>query len=305
MAYPVRAGKIWTRTLEYSAAYECNLRCAHCSHLSPYTNEPLPSASSLAADLERLAPVLHTPEFRLLGGEPLLNPELVQMARMVRESKIADRVAVTTNGLLLHRMDDSLWEHIDTLRITLYPQASPTAETLSKTEARAHATGTILCVTRRPRFRAIALTQPQPDDLTARLIFMGCQSAHVRQCHMLSGGLLLKCPLPLGLPGLLQRLGGAKYEAARDGLDLHAGGDLFTRLRDFLTDQTPPECCRYCLGDAGVLVPHEQLTRSELQDPALRPVTRAQYLSRTRLLRGLAVRCSGELKHRLGLGWTQ
>ncbi|MEN6548194.1 MAG: hypothetical protein ABFE07_19310 [Armatimonadia bacterium] len=63
-------------------------------------------------------------------------------------------------------------------------------------------------------------------------------------------------------------------------------------------DRTPPECCRYCLGDAGGLIPHRQLTRAESDNPALRPVTRATHLSRARLLRGLAVRCSGELKHR-------
>ncbi|MEN6402962.1 MAG: hypothetical protein ABFD94_13545, partial [Armatimonadia bacterium] len=232
--------------------------------------------------------------------EPLLNPNLAEMARTVRASGIADTVAVTTNGLLLHQMDEALWQHIDKLRVTIYPEATPSAETVEWVEARARETGTTLCVTRRPRFRALALTEPQPNDLTARLIFMACQSAHVRQCHVFGDGLLFRCAVPLGLPEFLGRMGRTGYDAARDGLDLHASGDLLTRLRAFLTDRTPPECCCYCLGDAGGLIPHRQLTRAESDNPALRPVTRATHLSRTRLLRGLAVRCSGELKHRLG-----
>lgn len=303
MLYPIRDGKIYTRRLEYSAAYRCNMRCADCLHLTPYTTTPLPSLSSFAADLERLSPVLHTPEFRLLGGEPLLNPDLAEMARMVRESGIADSIAVTTNGLLLHRMDEKVWQHVDILGVTLYPEAAPSAETMRQVTERARETGTALRVTARPQFRAVALTEPQPNDLTARLIFMACEAAHVCQYHIFSAGLFFKCALPLGLPEYLERMGRTGYEAARDGLDLYADGDLFTRLRQHLNDQTPLECCRYCLGYSGIDTPHRQLTRAELDDPALKPMTRATHLSRARLLRGLAVRGYAEVKHWLGAGW--
>ncbi|MGE5531373.1 MAG: radical SAM protein, partial [Bacteroidota bacterium] len=123
MSHPIRNGKLQTRLLEYSAAYHCNLNCAHCSHLSPYTPRGFPSCDSLAADLERLAIVLHTEEFRLLGGEPLLNPELPTLAQIVRDSGITDTLVVTTNGLLLHRMDERLWPIIDRLDVTIYPDA--------------------------------------------------------------------------------------------------------------------------------------------------------------------------------------
>lgn len=300
MAYPIRNAKILSRTLEYSAAYWCNLRCAHCVHLTPYATKPLPSLSSFAADLERLAPVLHTPEFRLLGGEPLLNPALTEMARLVQASGIADTVSVTTNGVLLHRMDDAVWEQIDTLRVTLYPTASPSAETMAQVAQRARETNTRLCVTPRPEFRAVILTEPQPDDLTARLIYTACESAHVCQYLIFSEGMLFQCAVPLGIGEYLRRMGRPGYEAARDGLDLCQGGDLLARLQEFLSDRTPRECCRYCLGYAGIDTPHQQLTRAELDNPALRPATRTTHLSRARLLRGLVVRGWGEVKGWLG-----
>jgi GTP 3',8-cyclase len=290
VSHPIRNGKILTRVLEFSAAYHCNLNCADCSHLSPYTPRGLSSCDSLTADLEHLAPALHADEFRLLGGEPLLNPELPKLAQTVRASGIADRLAIITNGLLLHRMDDSLWEQLDRLDVTIYPGAQPTEETLARVRARAQETGTKLDLTDRPRFRAMALTEPQPNDWIARLIFKACQSAHVCHYHIVSEGWLYRCPMPLGMPHFLNKLGHQGYEPLRDGLELHAEGDLLSRLDEFLNSDTPSECCRYCLGDAGIDVPHRRLTKAELEDPALYPSTRGTHFSPPRLVRGLVVR---------------
>lgn len=296
MTHPIRNAKLQTRLLEYSAAYHCNLNCAHCSHLSPYTPRGFPSGESLAADLKRLAPALHSKEFRLLGGEPLLNPELPTLAQIVRDSGITDILVLTTNGLLLHRMDDSLWPLIDRLDVTIYPSAQPSKETMAEVRTRARQSGTELNITDRPRFRAMILTEPQPDDLTLSLIFRACQSAHVCHYHLLCEGHLYRCPVPLGLPHFLQKLGRGGYEPLNDGLDLHAAGDLLPRLDEFLNSNLPAKSCRYCLGDAGIDLPHRRLTGAEIENPARLPVMRKTHLSRTRLLRNLVVRSYGDLR---------
>jgi len=303
----IRDGKLYPRTLEYSAAYHCNLACDQCSHLSPYTATQFPKPESLRADLARLAPVMHTPEFRLLGGEPLLNPAIAELAQIVRESGISDTIAVTTNGVLLHRMDQTLWEYIDRLQVTIYPEAAPNENTLANIAARAEETDTELCIIRRPTFRAMALTQPQPDDLIARMVFRGCQNAHIKQCHMLSEGHLFLCALPLGLGSFLGRLSEHSYSPAGDGFDLYGSGDLLSELHAYLNPPTPMECCRYCLGDAGVRSEHRQLTRAELADPSLLRVTRATHLSGAMLARLLAVRSYNDLRRAVGMppSWLQ
>ncbi|MGE5531353.1 MAG: radical SAM protein [Bacteroidota bacterium] len=300
MSCLIHKGKLCPRTLEYSAAYHCNLACNQCSHLSPYTAPRFPEPDSLRADLARLEPVLHTPEFRLLGGEPLLNPDLTLLAQIVRDSGIADTIAITTHGVRLHRMDHELWEQIDTLRVTIYPGAAPSATTMATTLARARATNTTLCVTRRPSFRSFTLPDPQPDDWTARLLFRACQTAHVRQCHMLSDGRLFLCAVPLGLKQFLFRLGVQDYDSAADGFDIHGVDDLVGGLNAYLNSPRPLECCRYCLGDAGIWTEHRQLKRAELENPSLLPVARGTHLSPVRLLRNLAVRTYGDLRHAVG-----
>ena len=57
MLYRVEAGKIRTRGVEYAAADHCNLRCADCSHMSPFLRPHLSTEDELARDLGRLVSV--------------------------------------------------------------------------------------------------------------------------------------------------------------------------------------------------------------------------------------------------------
>ena len=114
--------------------------------------------------------------------------------------------------------------------------------------------------------------------------------AHRHHCNTISDGWLYKCNVPVDLPEYVSRLGRNDYDPAPDGAYLHDNGDLFAGLKRYLFSMKPLDCCRYCLGTAGVWRVHRQLTRPERDDPALAPVTRARHLSRARLLRGVASR---------------
>lgn len=291
MLYEVSNGLVYTAAIQFSAAHHCNLRCAHCSHLSPFVPPRLPSLQAFAADLRRLSQVLRARTIVLLGGEPLLNPDLAEMARLARESGIARTVTVTTNGLLLGRMRQEFWRHVDVVRVSLYPGSEPSPETLDAVAGRAREHGTQLIVDRIREFRTPTVTEPHPMDLTTRLIFATCGVAHRQHCHMFSDGWLYKCSMPVNLPGYLPRLGINRYDPATDGLHLHGDDDLLTGLKRYLFSPRPLEACRYCLGWLGTRQPHRLLSKQELADPALTPVTRAGHLDRARALYALA-RCA-------------
>ena len=125
MLYSVKSGKIQTRAIEFSAADHCNLRCAGCSHMSPFIRPRLAVEDELERDLGRLATAMFAAEIRILGGEPLLNPRIVPILKAARKSGIAGRVTLTTNGVLLHTMSKEFWDNVDLLRISLYPGARP------------------------------------------------------------------------------------------------------------------------------------------------------------------------------------
>src|SRR5262249_61796270 len=58
---------------------------------------------------------------RVLGGEPLMHPNLLDIMMAVRESHIAEKIEITTNGVLLPRLERRFWEMVDSVRISLCP----------------------------------------------------------------------------------------------------------------------------------------------------------------------------------------
>ena len=79
--------------------------------------------STSVNDIEVLSLVLRASEFefKFVGGEPLLHPQLLDFLRAAKDVGIANRLVLVTNGVLLHTAPDELWELIDGMWISLYP----------------------------------------------------------------------------------------------------------------------------------------------------------------------------------------
>ncbi len=101
--------------LDYHLTEHCNLNCKCCSTFSPLAKEKFADPDQFARDLTRLHELIgdRLEQLHLLGGEPLLHPQIEQFARLSREIFPEARIDFTTNGLLIHSMSESFW---DTLR---------------------------------------------------------------------------------------------------------------------------------------------------------------------------------------------
>ena len=109
-------GRVRLRHLEIDICKGCNLRCEHCSHLSPYRSGYI-SATELSEWFDCWNEKIAPEEVNLLGGEPLLHPEL---DRVILESKrIWNRsvLRLVSNGLLFSRVSDKVLDAIRTTRI--------------------------------------------------------------------------------------------------------------------------------------------------------------------------------------------
>lgn len=284
----IRNGKIQTDGVSLVTANHCNLRCADCCALSSYQSPSYPSVSKVAADLTRLSTVLHATELRLIGGEPLLNPKLGELTRLARQSGIADRVTIFTNGMLLDRMDELTWRNLDQISVSIYPKTPPPAAALARAEARAREDGISMRLYRRPSFETRVVNIPHPLDLTTALIYRTCRAAHHDYCARLHDGRLYMCFVPPALPEYLRRLGRDDYLPERDGVQVHEASDLFGDVKDYLLSPKPLDACRYCLGSVGRKRAHRQMTAQEVANPAAPAITRATHLSPTRLASHLA-----------------
>lgn len=289
MLYEVRDGKVQTRAVEYSVAYHCNLKCAHCSHMAPFTSAKLPPLESFAMDVGRLSEALHAHDIRLVGGEPLLNPQIVEFLKIARASGIADTVMVTTNGLLLNSMKDEFWENVDFIWLSQYPGASPKDKMIERFRARAAESNTRFDVDPTFFFRATITTEAHPADWMTRMIYRTCESAHRFHCHMIHEGRLFKCACPPFMPEYLARMGRNGYDSSVDAFPIHQADDLLKELTAFLFSDRPLEACRNCLGYVGKWQKHRFLEKEVVQRPQDEPITRRTHLDTRRFVQASAL----------------
>lgn len=73
---------------------------------------------------------------RLLGGEPLLHPDLSSFVKSARRSFPSTKIDITTNGTLLKKPDQTFWdtcrETNTAIALTAYPPTRNTVSHLAK-----------------------------------------------------------------------------------------------------------------------------------------------------------------------------
>ncbi|MCP4758782.1 MAG: radical SAM protein [Planctomycetes bacterium] len=101
--------------LEYHLAHGCNLSCQQCSHYSNFhLTGAMPTPIDARGEYEQWATRLRPRRFALLGGEPLLNPNLIEHLHLARESWPSSSLMLVTNGFFFNRHPELPKTLIDT-----------------------------------------------------------------------------------------------------------------------------------------------------------------------------------------------
>lgn len=100
----------------------CNLRCVYCmpeEGLPFFPHEDVLSQGEIVQTVANLAK-MGIKKVRLTGGEPLLRKDVVEIVQHIKEIPEIEDLAVTTNGLALHRLAPQLKKAgLDRLNISL------------------------------------------------------------------------------------------------------------------------------------------------------------------------------------------
>ncbi len=98
--------KIEIANLEFHAAHACNLYCAQCSHYSNFHTGGIVSVEEARENFEAWHNRLAPKQIAILGGEPTLNPDLIRIIELARESFPNASGLFVTNGFFLGRHPD-------------------------------------------------------------------------------------------------------------------------------------------------------------------------------------------------------
>lgn len=249
--------KIERLAFEYNLTEHCNLACHGCDHASPLLPEKFASVEQFKADLGALADVYHAKELRIVGGEPLLHPDLGAFLELARTSGVADRLVLFTNGVLLDKVEARLFGLLDEVRLSVYPQVRLPLK-LERYAGLVSAHGARFTPIFQDRFLRVLLNERIEDPEVVRSIYRSCTMTGKWSCHSVHEGRYYKCsPAPFMRPRLARL--GITLDSAADGVALHAP-DLRGRLQRYLEDDRPLASCAFCLGTSGPRERHSLLS---------------------------------------------
>jgi organic radical activating enzyme len=89
--------------VEMMATQSCNLACSGCTNYSDVAHKGWIPWSQAQKEIQAWLVRVDIPDFGILGGEPLLNPEIRQWIQGIRSLMPTAQIRFTTNGLLLER----------------------------------------------------------------------------------------------------------------------------------------------------------------------------------------------------------
>lgn len=220
-------------SFECDVVENCNYSCVGCSHWAPAHKVHHTEPAELARDLYHLSKVAHADKFCVLGGEPLLHPDLPAILRAVRLSGISDLIELWTNGSLLNKASDEIWANVDSITVNSYP-GKLTADEEAQMRAKARERGVPLEIDHPTQFYYNALSKPRENT---KEYFAACP--YQDHCWAVHHGYLYRCPQSISLSEML-----LKIPSETEGIKLE--GITEEDLGHFLTSMEPLKSCAIC-----------------------------------------------------------
>lgn len=122
----------------------CNLRCKGCDHFACLADPYFVSFDFIRKDLKRMQELFageNIMQIAVMGGEPLLHPDLLLILKEVRTCFPHAVIRLTTNGLLLLKQVDDFWKVCREERITIVNTKYPINLDYSKIQEKAKKEG--------------------------------------------------------------------------------------------------------------------------------------------------------------------
>lgn len=224
----------------------CNLRCCGCDHFAPLAQKRFEEPDIFEKDIKRFAELSGAKlgTLKLMGGEPLLHPQLTDFMRISRHYLPDTRIEVVTNAILLNLQKESFWNACKEYDIVIVPTKYPLKTNYEKAEKTAESYGVKLEYYGNTN-SVLKTSYHIPLDLDGKQDavnnFLNC--FHANNCVFLKQGKLYTCTVAPNINQFNKFFNKDIPLSERDGIDIHKAQNI-DEILEFLSKPIP--FCRYC-----------------------------------------------------------
>jgi len=230
-------------------AEHCNLKCCGCDHFAPIAEQAFADIGVFENDFARLSELLNgeAVTIGLMGGEPLLHPQVRDFLYIARKYFPKTRIRVVSNGVLLLKQKDDFWkacrENNIILEVTKYPinlkfdEMKKIASSFGVTMKFRDNTGEI----QKTSYHIPLDVEGRQD---AQRNFMQC--FHANNTIFLNKGRLYTCTVAANIGHFNKYFNMDLPISARDSIDIYKA-QIAQDIFEFLSKPIP--FCRYCYVD--------------------------------------------------------
>lgn len=254
-------------SIEIDITEHCNLRCAQCTHNAPYfkTSDTHYTLEQFKKDIDILSNKIHFNAIRLVGGEPLLNNDLVEMLEHITNSKITNQIVLVTNGILLSDTPRRVFELVSSVRVNIYPLSADKMQSVKDGVLSLRSSHPELDVITNVTnyFSKTNTIEKITDEALVNKIYSKC-IARVDGFNLFNGR-IYRCYASRRKYKYLKQ----HQHLIKDDFEYLNNPDLDAirittetsdkDFHDFFVQSAPPVACQWCLGCSGKQLPHKQL----------------------------------------------
>ena len=234
--------------LEVNIVKHCNVNCKGCDHFAPLTKGEFMNVKNFERDMTRIAELFgkDNREIFILGGEPLLHPEICRFLEIARELFPDALLHIDTNGVLLGRMDDAFWETCNKLRVDIKVTIYPLGLDFDSLRNMAKEKNVDLQLLQKIEPGGYHRLWKAPLDVEGRQdaleSFINCGQAN--RCITLENGRLFTCATGANMRLFNEAFPNSALKLTdEDGIDIYEAADK-EEIYEYLSRPMP--ACKYC-----------------------------------------------------------
>lgn len=227
---------------DVSITEHCNLNCKGCGSFAPLADEKFMDLAEYERDAMKLSElsggVMH--HINILGGEPLLHPEVQGFLEVTRRCFPVGNIYLITNGVLVPKMDDGFWKTMRDNDIIMAPTKYPIKVDYEAIEERSRAEGVRFHYFGFPARVWYKLVLEPNGDRNENHSFMHCENAN--NCGCLYHGRIYPCAVIPKAHFVSEK---SKYNfpvTEYDSIDIYSA--TLEDIMKFLAHPVP--FCRFC-----------------------------------------------------------